>query len=76
MDKSKLDRAIFLRGKIKDIEDFIGVHRNNVRMNIKSFGTISTDRDCSISLEKNRQKEVIDMLTKWLDEYKKEFENL
>lgn len=76
MDKEKLDRANFLRGKIEDIEDFIGVHKNNVRMNIQSSGTISTDRDCSISLEKKRQKEVIAMLTKWRDEYQKEFEEL
>lgn len=76
MDKEKLDRANFLRGKIEDIKDFISVHKNNVRMNIQSFGTISTDRDCSISLERNRQKEVIDMLTKWLDEYRKEFKAL
>lgn len=76
MDTEKLNRANFLRGKIEDINDFISVHRNNVRMNIQSFGTISTDRDCSISLEKKRQKEVIAMLTKWRDEYQKEFEEL
>lgn len=56
MDKEKLDRANFLRGKIEDIKDFISVHRNNVRMNIQSFGTISTDRDCSISLEKTSKR--------------------
>ena len=76
MDKEKLERSNFLQGKIKGIKDFIGTHSNNVRMNIQSFGTISTDRDCSISLENKRQKEVIDMLTKWLDEYQKEFEEL
>lgn len=76
MDKEKLDRANFLQGKIESIEDFISVHKNNVRMNIKSSGIISTDRDCSISLEKKRQKEVIDMLSKWRDEYQKEFEEL
>lgn len=76
MDKEKLDRAISLQHKIKGIKDFISVHKNNVRMNIQSSGTISTDRDCSISLENKRQKEVIDMLTKWLDEYEKEFEEL
>lgn len=76
MDKEKLDRANFLRGKIEGIEYFIGVHKNNVRMNIQLSGTISTDRDCSISLEKKRQKEVIDMLAKWRDEYQKEFEEL
>lgn len=76
MDKEKLDRANFLRGKIESIEDFISVHKNNVRMNIQSSGTISTDRDCSISLEKKRQEEVIAMLAKWRDEYHKEFEEL
>lgn len=76
MNKEKLDRANFLRGRIEDIKDFISIHRNNVRMNIQSYGTISTDRDCSISLENKRQKEVIDMLTKWLNEYEKEFEEL
>lgn len=76
MDKEKLDRAISLQHKIKGIKDFISVHKNNIRMNIQSLGTISTDRDCSISLENKRQKEVIDMLTKWLDEYEKEFEEL
>lgn len=76
MDKEKLYRANFLQGKIESIEDFISVHKNNVRMNIQSSGTISTDRDCSISLEKKRQKEVIDMLSKWRDEYQKEFEEL
>lgn len=76
MNKEKLDRANFLRGKIEDIKGFISIHRNNVRMNIQSCGTISTDRDCSISLENKRQKEVIDMLTKWLNEYEKEFEEL
>lgn len=76
MDNKKLERANFLQGKIKGIKDFIGIHRNNVRMNIQSFGTISTDRDCSISLENKRQKEVVDMLTKWLDEYQKEFDEL
>lgn len=75
MDKEKLDRANFLRGKIESIEDFISVHKNNVRMNIQSSGTISTDRDCSISLEKNVKKKLLLCLLNGVTNIKKNLKN-
>lgn len=76
MDRNKLDRANFLSYRIKEIEDIISAAKNNVRMNIESLASSNKDHSQSMLVEHKKQQEVIDMITKWRDEYQKEFENL
>lgn len=76
MTKEKLERANFLNNKIDDINDLLSVHKHNVRMTLGSYPNNNKDRNRSIEIERKHHQEIINLLIKWRDEYKKELEEL
>lgn len=76
MTKENLERANFLNDKIASINDFLRVHKHNVRMTIYSFPNNNKDDNGNVDIERKYQQEIIDLLKKWRDEYQKELEAL
>lgn len=80
MTYDKLDKANFLKKKIEQINFFLKSYKQNNKIEIKSVPTNNTIYcDCDkldFLVEEKHHQEVIDMVTKWLNDYRKEFRAL
>lgn len=76
MNERKLERANFLKDKIDEIDEILRVCRINVRMEIKSWASNSEDKSYGVTVEREHQQEILDIIVKWRKEYQKEFEQL
>lgn len=76
MTQEQLDRANFLKYNIDEINDLLSVHKHNVRMILGSYPSNNTDRRKDVELERKHHQEIINLLKKWRDEYKKELDEL
>lgn len=75
MDKEKLDRANFLQKEIRKIDNIIKEIYNNSDMRIVSSITTWYISE-TLYKDSLHKDEFVNMLYKWRDEYKKEFEEL
>lgn len=76
MDKKKLDTANILQQKIVELDEIIKIFEKERKIKITLYGFSPFDNSPYLGLEKSRKEEVINLLKKWRDEYKKKFEEL
>lgn len=75
MDKEKLDRANFLQKEIKKINSLIKDIYDDFEIKVQSNNTTWYISE-NIHDNSQHKDDFVAMLTKWRDEYQKEFEEL
>lgn len=76
MTYENFDKAKELKNKIEQTYDFLKSYKKSKKIEIKSVPENDFCKGFSFLVDEEHHQEVIDMVTKWLNDYRKRFKAL